>query len=143
MRRLASSGLSLVLLQRATVTVTRVGVASTPSCSCCLDVVAAECVSAVGTTPPDACASTAARATTATAADPSTTAVPADVCIPPTLSSLFLAAATGRFIAKFHYTGPTGPARTFCVPGLRETPLGPCGSPTKSGRVRSGPCSGI
>jgi len=46
-------------------------------------------------------------------------------------------------IAKFHYTDPTGPARTFLQPGLRETPLGPCGSPTKSGRVRAGPCSGI
>ena len=46
-------------------------------------------------------------------------------------------------IAKFHYTGPTGPDRTctdfFCDPGLRETPLGPCGSPTKSVRVRAGP----
>jgi len=45
--------------------------------------------------------------------------------------------------AKFHYTGPTGPDRTrtdfFCGPGFRETPLGPCGSPTKSVRVRSGP----
>ena len=44
--------------------------------------------------------------------------------------------------AKFHYTGPTGPDRTragfFCGPGLRETPLGPCGSPTKSVRVRAG-----
>jgi len=53
-------------------------------------------------------------------------------------------------IAKFHYTGPTGPDHTrpdphglFCGPGLRETPLGPCGSPTESVRVRSGPCSGI
>ena len=45
-----------------------------------------------------------------------------------------------RVIAEFHYTGPTGPARTFfCGPGLRETPLGPCGSPTKSVRVRAGP----
>ena len=45
------------------------------------------------------------------------------------------------------------PHGLFCGPGLRETPLGPCGSPTKSvrvrvgpvgsGRVRSGPCSGI
>jgi len=34
---------------------------------------------------------------------------------------------------------PTGPARTFCSPGLRETPLGPCGSPTKSVRVRASP----
>jgi len=74
-------------------------------------------------------------------------------------------------LAKLHYTGPTGPDRTgpdqtksadfvgdrlnsttrarpdphglFCGPGLRETPLGPCESPTKSVRVRSGPCSGI
>jgi len=50
------------------------------------------------------------------------------------------------YIAKFHYTGPTGPDRTgpdphglFCGPGLRKTPLGPCGSPTKSVRVRAGP----
>ena len=42
-------------------------------------------------------------------------------------------------IAKFHYTGPTGPARTFCDPDLRETPLGSRGS----GRVRAGPCNGI
>ena len=45
-----------------------------------------------------------------------------------------------RVIAKFHYTDPTGPARTFFC---GETPLGPCGSPTKSVRVRSGPCNGI
>ena len=38
---------------------------------------------------------------------------------------------------RFHYMD------FFCGPGLRETPLGPCGSPTKSVRVRSGPCSGI
>jgi len=45
----------------------------------------------------------------------------------------------GSVIAKFHYTGPTGPDRTHtdphglsCDPGLRETPLGPCGS----GRAR-------
>ena len=51
-----------------------------------------------------------------------------------------------RIKAKFHYTGPTGPDRTrtdphglFCGPGLRETPLGPCGSPTKSVPVRAGP----
>ena len=54
---------------------------------------------------------------------------------------------TVSVITKFHYTGPTGPDRTrrdfFCGPGLRETPLGPCGSLTKSVRVRSGPCSGI
>ena len=35
------------------------------------------------------------------------------------------------------------PHGLFRGPGLRETPLGPCGSPTKSARVRSGPCSGI
>ena len=34
---------------------------------------------------------------------------------------------------------PHGPARTFFGPGLRETPLGQCGSPTKSVRVRAGP----
>jgi len=46
----------------------------------------------------------------------------------------------GFVLAKFHYTDPTGPARTFfCGPGLRETPSGPCGSPTKSVRVRAGP----
>ena len=46
-------------------------------------------------------------------------------------------------VAKFHYTDPSGPDRThtdfFCGPGLRETPLGPCGFPTKSVRVRAGP----
>ena len=49
-------------------------------------------------------------------------------------------------IAKFHYTDQTVPDRIrtdphklFCGPGLRETPLGPCGSPTKSVRVRAGP----
>jgi len=42
-----------------------------------------------------------------------------------------------RVIAEFYYTGPTGPARTFFA--ARETPLGPCGSPTKSVRVRAGP----
>jgi len=35
-----------------------------------------------------------------------------------------------QVIAKFHYTDPYG---LFCGPGLRETRLGPCGSPTKSG----------
>ena len=51
--------------------------------------------------------------------------------------------------AKFHYTGPTGPDRTradphglfretrAADPGLRQSPR------TLSGRVRSGPCSGI
>jgi len=33
-------------------------------------------------------------------------------------------------------TGPTGPARTRTDFFCGETPLGPCGSPTKSGRVR-------
>jgi len=54
--------------------------------------------------------------------------------------------SSGGHIAKFHYTGPTrtrhGPDRTRPDPhGLfcGETPLGPCGSPTKSVRVRSGP----
>jgi len=37
-----------------------------------------------------------------------------------------------RVRAKFHYTDPTGPARTF----FAAKPLGPCGSPTKSARVR-------
>ena len=55
----------------------------------------------------------------------------------------------GRVIAKFHYTGPTGPARTRTDPNdpdLRETPLVRAGlrqSPRGSVRVRSGPCSGI
>jgi len=51
-----------------------------------------------------------------------------------------------RLKAKFQTTGPIGPDRTcadphglFCGPGLRETPFGPCGSPTKSVRVRAGP----
>ena len=51
--------------------------------------------------------------------------------------------------AEFHYTGPTGPDRTrtdlrglfletwAADPGLRQSPR------TLSGRVRSGPCSGI
>ena len=51
--------------------------------------------------------------------------------------------SVSRVIAKFHCTGQTGPDRTrtdfFCGPGLRETPLGPCGSPTKSVRVCAGP----
>jgi len=56
---------------------------------------------------------------------------------------------TGRIIAKFHYTDPTGPDRTRADPHGPERPgsprnsVGPCGSPTKSARVRSGPCSGI
>jgi len=37
-----------------------------------------------------------------------------------------------RVIAKFHYTDPTGPARTRTDFFCGETPLGPCGS----GRVR-------
>jgi len=73
--------------------------------------------------------------------------------------------------AKFHYTDPTGPARTLSVtrtdpteflgdPGRKKVRAGPFGSsrarvvefslsPTKcadfvwSGPVRSGPCSGI
>ena len=46
-------------------------------------------------------------------------------------------------IAKFHYTDPTrtrpdptGPARTRTDFFCGETPLGPCGPPTKSVRVR-------
>ena len=53
-------------------------------------------------------------------------------------------------IAKFHYTDPTGPDRTrtdprgiFCGQGLRETPLGPRGSPTKSVRVRAVPVGSV
>jgi len=48
--------------------------------------------------------------------------------------------------ATFHYSGPTGPARTFFAARVSEKPrwvravrAGPRGS----GRVRSGPCSGI
>ena len=47
--------------------------------------------------------------------------------------------------AKFHYTGPTGPARTRTDPNdtdLRETPFVRAGlrqSPCGSARVRSGP----
>ena len=52
-------------------------------------------------------------------------------------------------IAKFHYTGPTGPDRTRT--DLSETRTGPTefrrkkvrAGPCGSGRVRSGPCSGI
>ena len=60
-------------------------------------------------------------------------------------------------IAKFHYTRPTGPDRTrpdkvrgLCrrprYPDLRQSPLGPRGSPTNSADfclVRSGMSSGI
>jgi len=55
----------------------------------------------------------------------------------------------GRVKAKFHYTGPTGPARTrteFVGDPHGPTEFlgdqgrsGPCGS----GPLRSGPCSGI
>ena len=38
-----------------------------------------------------------------------------------------------QLIAKFHYTGPTGPDRTRPDPGLRRSPPGPR---TLSGRVR-------
>jgi len=41
--------------------------------------------------------------------------------------------------AKFHYTDPTGPARTQRSFAAKKVHAGPCGS----GRVRSGPCSGI
>ena len=52
--------------------------------------------------------------------------------------------------AKFHYTGPTRPARTRTdfvgdphgPNGVSRRP-GPHKSPCGSGRVRSGPCSGI
>jgi len=49
---------------------------------------------------------------------------------------------TGRIIAKFHYTDPTGPDRTRTDPNdpdLRETPLVRAGlrqSPCESGRAR-------
>ena len=53
-------------------------------------------------------------------------------------------------IAKFHYTGPTGPARTFLRPGSPRNSAGSvrvsdkvCAGPRGSGRIRSGPCSGI
>jgi len=58
------------------------------------------------------------------------------------LQTLRLSSCTLRLCrvkATFHYTDPTGPARTFCGPDLRETPLGLCGSPTKSVGVRVGP----
>jgi len=51
--------------------------------------------------------------------------------------------------AKFHDTGPTGPDRTRADPSglFRETRAADPGlrqsSRTLSGRVRSGPCSGI
>jgi len=40
------------------------------------------------------------------------------------------------FIAKFHYTGPTGPARTFFAAKLRWVRAGRRQSPCVSGRVR-------
>ena len=56
----------------------------------------------------------------------------------PACRSNGLEAETIIGLAKFHYTSPTGldPHGLICDPGLRETPLGPCGSPTKSVRVR-------
>ena len=48
-------------------------------------------------------------------------------------------AGTFRILAKFHYTDPHGPARTFLRPGSPRNSVGPCGSPTKSVRVRAGP----
>jgi len=65
--------------QPATATLTQGAVVSTPSCFCCLDDAAAECVYAVDITPPVDCVSTAEKATTATAVDPSTTAGLVDV----------------------------------------------------------------
>ena len=41
-----------------------------------------------------------------------------------------------RVIAKFHYTDPTGPARTFFVAKLRWVRAGRRQSPCGSGRVR-------
>ena len=54
-----------------------------------------------------------------------------------------IAVAACCLIAKTPLHGPDrtrpDPHGLFCGPGLGETPLGPCGSPTKSVRVRSGP----
>jgi len=53
---------------------------------------------------------------------------------------------TRPLIAKFHYTGPTGPARTrtdFVGDPHGPNEVAPQKSPCGSGRVRSGPCSGI
>ena len=47
-----------------------------------------------------------------------------------------------RIIAKFHYTGPTGPARTFLRPYARVSEKLRW-SVRVSDKVRSGPCSGI
>ena len=69
-------------------------------------------------------------------------------------STIFdLSSGVELVIAKFHYTGPTGPDRTrtgVLQPGSPRNSVGsvrvsdkvhagPCGS----ARVRSGPCSGI
>ena len=67
-------------MQRATVTVTRDAVVSTPSCSCCLDVVVEVCAYVVGITRLDDSVSTANKDTTGTAVVPSATAEHVDVC---------------------------------------------------------------
>ena len=43
-------------------------------------------------------------------------------------------------IAKFHYTDPTGPARTFLQPGSPRNSVGPV---RVSDKVRSGPCGPV
>jgi len=48
----------------------------------------------------------------------------------------------GTVIAKFHYTGPTGPDQTKSADFVGDPGLRP-GLAKKSARVRSGPCSGI
>jgi len=42
-----------------------------------------------------------------------------------------------RIIAKFHYMGPTGPARTFFAAGV--SPRNSVGSVRVSDKVRAGP----
>jgi len=59
------------------------------------------------------------------------------LCIDVTLTRV----TNGRVVLSLNSTtrARPDPHGLFCGAGLRETPLGPCGSPTKSVRVRSGP----
>jgi len=65
-------------------------------------------------------------------------------------SNAYIATQARAVIAKCHYTDPTGPARTRTDfvgdphgPNRVSRRPGPQKSPCLSGRVRSGPCSGI
>jgi len=67
------------------------------------------------------------------------------LCCPAFLKLYRCKCAYCCIIAKFHYTGPTGPDQTKSADFVGDPGLRP-GSPTKSSgsaRVRSGPYSGI